>query len=177
MPIAIFIRSVDHASGKSELDLSPVGAKIPCERLQLVMAEIDLAEVRHLLEERKCLLARQVLKATQADIGRECRDYGSSLVQAWLHYYMGVAIAQQLEEGAEQESVWFESVESQQCVEEFMLSYQLCFPVMPTILLRETCLWLALLLTHPDHAHHFLGLYMHISLVHETVLPIGKKMR
>ena len=30
---------------KKELDLSPVGAKIPCERLQLVMAEIDLAEV------------------------------------------------------------------------------------------------------------------------------------
>ena len=48
MPIAIFTCSVDRASGKSqkkELDLSPVGAKIPCERLQLVMAEIDLAEV------------------------------------------------------------------------------------------------------------------------------------
>ena len=195
--------SMDRVAGKSlepnVINLSPVGPPrtlvnsfkgrgkcrkawklLPSKRLNGVKAELACAKAKCLLDERKSVLAQQVLNAALADVGSECRDYGFSLVRAWLHYYMGVAIAQQLEERVKLE-VWFKNTSNSQlhrrCVEEFMQCYQLCFPVMPTILLRETCLWLALLLVKPDHAHHFLSISMQTSLVHEMMLSLGKKLR
>ena len=183
MPAPLMPRS--EVKGRRKKPGKPVrgdGLKVPSMRLVGVRAELACARARCLLAGKQAMLTQQVLKATLTDIGRECRDHDSSLALAWLHYYMGVATAQQLEEEeAEQEGVWFEgTADSQlheQCVEEFMQCYQLCFPTMPTILLRETCLWLALLLTEPDHAHHFMALSQHISLMHETMLSLGKKLR
>lgn len=192
-----------HWQSHGDIDLSPVGIptliklrvskvkrrgkkvkkamKVSSTRLVGVKAELVCARARCLLADRQAVLTQQVLRTTLADIGRECRGHESSLALARLHYYMGVALAQQLEEEeAEQDGVWFEDTSShlhEQCVEEFMMCYQLCFPTMPTILLRETCLWLALLLTGPDHTHHFLSLSQHIALMHETVVSLGKKLR
>lgn len=157
------------------------GTKVQSTRLVGVKSKIACARARCLLAGRQTMLAQQVLKAALMDMETEPGDHYWSLVQAELHYFMGVATAQRLEEGAEQEEVWFEgTLDTQlhkQCVEEFMQCYQLCFPVMPTILLRETCLWLALLLAEPSHTHHFLSLSQHIALMHETILSLGKKLR
>lgn len=194
-----------HWQSHGDIDLSPVGVptiikpqvskvksrgkrvkktgdcmKVSSTRLVGVKAELMCARARCLLADMQAVQAQQVLTTTLADIGTQCRDHESSLVLARLHYYVGVALAQQLEEETRQEGVWFENTSShlhKQCVEEFMTCYQLCFPMMPTILLRETCLWLGLLLTEPDHTHHFLSLSQHIALMHDTVVSLGKKLR
>jgi hypothetical protein len=112
-------------------------------------------------------------------IGKAWRDHKPGLLKAQLHHYVGVALAQQLEERSEKEGVWFEDESDgllEQCIDNFLQCYQLCFPSMPTILLRDTCLWLALLLRGVS-AHHFLSLSMHIGLMHKTLLSLGKKLR
>lgn len=152
--------------------------KVPSVRLMCLKGELACATAKCLLVKRRALLAQKLLTDALLDIASECRGVEFSLVLARLHYCLGVALAQQLED--EVEGVWFEDAEGplhEQCTEEFMMCYQLCFPLMPTVLLRETCLWLSLLLAEPGHAHHFLSLSQHISLMHQTVLSLGKKLR
>lgn len=196
----------------SEIELSPVGVpslikppvsaskvkgrgkkvtkaftKVPCLRLVGFKVALECIRARCLLAKRCAVLAQKVLTDALAEVALERRGPELSLLLGELHYYMGVALAQQLEDEAltqqlegEGERTWFEVAEGplyEQCIEEFMTCYQLCFPVMPTILLRETCLWLSLLLPNTDHAHHFLSLSQHISLMHQTVLSLGKKLR
>lgn len=147
-----------------------------------VWARCLLAMKRHELARRILLEGLDELGPGGAD---ESSGYEQSIMLASLHHSVGVAFAQQLEAESGDKRVWFEMAQAQgrkshlleQCVEHFVMSYQLCFPATPTILLRETCLWLGLLLATPNHAHHFLSLSQHISLAHEAVLSLGKKLR
>lgn len=158
------------------------GMSVSSVRLVGVVMELACARARYLLAKKEPVLTQQLLRvALEKAEGVERHGYQFSLLLAKLHHYMGVALAQQLEdEAASDGEVWFRGGSvHQHCLEQFLCSYQLCFPVMPTILLRETCLWLALLLPDSDseHSHHFLALSQHISLSHQTVLSLGKKLR
>lgn len=64
-------------------------------------------------------------------------------------------------------------------VEHFLTAYQLCFPTMPAFLLRDTSRWLTLLLSgnSPDVASHFLALSMNVTLTHQTIYSLGKKIK
>ena len=145
-------------------------------RMEEVKAELACGQARCLLLFQQPQQAKKILSQALAESGSECKSHELSLVRPRLHYYMGVALAQELE--VEQEGVWLNKTAGHEdCVKEFLTCYQLCFPAMPTILLRDTCLWLALLLGNPYHTHHFLSLSQHISLTHQTVLSLGKKLR
>ena len=151
-------------------------------RLVGVAIELACARARYLLARKEPVLTQQLLRAAlEKAEGFEQQGYQFSLLRAKLHHYMGVALAQQLEdEAACDGEVWFKDTGGcvhQHCLDQFLCSYQLCFPVLPTILLRETCLWLALLLADSEQSHHFLALSQHISLSHQTLLSLGKKIR
>lgn len=153
------------------------GVVVKSVRLEGVRGELACGRARCLLLLQQPQPAQKILSNALAEIGSECKGHELSLVRSRLHYYMGVALAQKLE--VEREGVWLKETGKghEDCVKEFLTSYQLCFPATPTILLRDTCLWLALLLGNPDHAHHFLSLSQHISLTHQTALSLGKKLR
>lgn len=146
-----------------------------------VRAELAGVHARYLLATKQPAQAQQILSDALAEVGstNEIRGHRDCFTFAWLHHCVGVAMAQQLEG----EEAWFSSSQGRgadmlgQCIEEFLLCYQLCYPATPTNLLRETCLWLGLLLGCPDHAHHFQALSQHTTLAHQTVLSLGKKLR
>lgn len=105
-------------------------------------------------------------------------DYISSHLLANLHYLVAQAELQQLEADHLEVGMWPDEPRLEKTVEELMLSYQLCFPAMPAVLLRDTSLWLGTLLEQPDLAHHFLSLSQQISLTrHRTLLTVGSKIR
>ena len=64
-------------------------------------------------------------------------------------------------------------------VEHFFIAYQMCYPSMPALLLRDITRWLALLLSgdSSDIASHFLALSMNITHTHQTVYSLGKKIK
>jgi len=155
------------------------------ERLRTIKAELLVVWARSLLHMRRPELAQHILLECVSDL----QDvgvrggYSRSVVLANLHHYVGVAFAQQLEVEAGGEGLWFSRTRGKQadlldsCVEHFLASYQLCYPATPTVLLRETCLWLSLLVARSDHFHHFLSLSQHLSLAQEAVVSLGKKLR
>lgn len=63
--------------------------------------------------------------------------------------------------------------------EHFFIAYQMCYPSIPAFLLRDISRWLALLLSSdsPDVANHFLALSMNVSLTHQTIYSLGRKIK
>ena len=68
-----------------------------------------------------------------------------------------------------------------QAMEHFALAYQLCQPVSPAHLLRDTCRWLSVLVSTDNACKGlsplFLSESMQISLTHEATLSLGVKIR
>lgn len=158
-----------------------------------VGAELVATRARHLLATKQTVQAQQILSKALDSIDNGISSHEDSVAVAWLHHLMGVATAQRLEALEGKEGTWLDTTRGrgitmlQQCAEEFLLSYQLCYPATPTSLLRETCLWLALL---PPRAFgreweeqgvglslHFQALSQHGTLAHQTVLSLGRKIR
>ncbi len=152
-------------------------------KVRVLRGEVACMQGRYLLAAREPLLSQQTFQQALAEFGsedlEENRGHEVSVMLAQLHHYMGVALGQRLE--GECEGVWFNQCGNDpllaNCVQEFLTSYQLCYPATPTILLRDTCLWLALLLTQHDHAHHFLSLSQHLAFTNQTLHAIGRKIR
>ena len=169
--------------GKTKTPSSSVSGGVRDHMIgQRLRWEVACARAQCLLILRQPELAKCVLSEALVEIENGI-DYKTRLILAELHHYMGVALLQLLENAKPDvlEKVWSgKGCRNQllnKCIEEFLTSYQFCYPVVPTILLRETCLWLALLLNQPCHTHHFLSLSQQISLSHQTVLALGKKIR
>ena len=61
----------------------------------------------------------------------------------------------------------------------FLMSYQYCYPTVPSLLLRDICLWLCVCLSpfHTELASHYLLLSTQMTLSHQAVYAIGKKIR
>ncbi len=162
---------------------------------RMMVARSDVACTRALT----CLSVRRpqdieevVLEALgHLDKGEEpgvARGYMYGYVLGRLHYFYGLGIIQTLEikqpellkkaclgEGGNGRSQGHRLLKKS--IDEFLLSYQYCFPLMPALLLRDTCQWLGVLLQEMNHAHHFLSYSQHISLSHQTALSLGDKIR
>ena len=157
------------------------GLVVRSTKIKVLRGEVACVWGRCLLAEGEFVLAQQKLREGLDKFGdenlAENRVYEMGVVLAQLHHYMGVALAQQLSQLDGKKGAWFEAGTKGDCVKEFLVSYQLCYPATPTILLRDTCLWLALLLTQHDHAHHFLSLSQQLSFTNQTFHALGKKIR
>ena len=103
-----------------------------------------------------------------------------------LHLVTGIALVQDLEERRPKvaDKLWRNNLQSipdsvMKFLSHFFTAYQLCFPVGPSLLLRDTCQWLCVCLssTHVDLAHHFLSQSVQVSLSHQSVYAMGKKWR
>ena len=103
-----------------------------------------------------------------------------------LHLITGVALVQDLEERRPKitDKLWKNNLHSipdsvMKFLSHFLTAYQLCFPVGPSLLLRDTCQWLCVCLssTHVELAHHFLSQSVQMSLSHQAVYAMGKKWR
>ena len=103
-----------------------------------------------------------------------------------LHLINGVAMVQDLEERRPKmaDKLWKNNLHSipdsvMKYLTHFLTAYQLCFPVAPSLLLRDVCQWLCVCLsaTHVDLAHHFLSQSIQVSLSHQAVYAMGKKWR
>ena len=103
-----------------------------------------------------------------------------------LHLINGVSMVQDLEERRPKmaDKLWKNNLHSipdsvMKYLTHFLTAYQLCFPVAPSLLLRDVCQWLCVCLsaTHVDLAHHFLSQSIQVSLSHQAVYAMGKKWR
>ena len=176
------VKSATAATGRDKSENKVPGQK---ESVALTRGEVACTRAACFLRLKQPKEAECIVSEALAELA-SCGSYEMTVVLARLHYYMGVSQMQKLETNDPDvlERMWSGGRKSKrwkQCLEEsvnaFMRSYQLCFPVMPAILLREVCLWLGCLLTQPDHAHHFLSLAHQLSLSHQAVRVIGKKIR
>ena len=153
-------------------------AEVACARAkcQLLLWKPDAArcvvmEALERLEEGKC---------------RPCTHHHLlRLSLARLHFLSGQALSQIINgkhKAIAERGVWLshgrgEGETVKMCVDEFMYSYNLCFPVRPAILLREVCLWLSFLSSVPEDVHHYLSIAQQVSLTHQTNIVLGKKIR
>ena len=103
-----------------------------------------------------------------------------------LHLITGVALVQDLEERRPKiaDKLWKNHLQSipdsvMKFLSHFLTAYQLCFPLGPSLLLRDTCQWLCVCLssTHVELAHHFFSQSIQVSLSHQAVYAMGKKWR
>ena len=103
-----------------------------------------------------------------------------------LHLITGVALVQDLEQRRPKvaDKLWKNNLQSipdsvMKFLSHFLMAYQLCFPLGPSLLLRDTCQWLCVCLssTHVELAHHFLSQSIQVSLSHQAVYAMGKKWR
>ena len=103
-----------------------------------------------------------------------------------LHLITGVALVQDLEQRRPKVAgkLWKNDLQSipdsvMKFLSHFLTAYQLCFPLGPSLLLRDTCQWLCVCLssTHVELAHHFLSQSIQVSLSHQAVYAMGKKWR
>ena len=68
-----------------------------------------------------------------------------------------------------------------QSLEHFLMCYQLCFPNLPSVLMREVCQWVGLLVraagATQELSAHFINSGINCTLTHQAVYSLGKKIR
>ncbi len=114
--------------------------------------------------------------------GVTCEDhFQHRLIRARLHFLKGKSLAQKINGNhshlADRETWLQPDPRVRQCWAEFRQCYELCFPVRPAVLLREACLWLALLSESCEDVHHYLTASQQISLSHTATQTLSTKIQ